>query len=245
MTLEGVIFDWGGTLSVYAALEMEDMWRLAARHIAPDREDEVCAQLVAVEQASWDRISVDQRSTTLAELLAHASSALGLDVAEALLEEAGVHHLDSWTPHIRHEPDALATLRALRERGQRIGLLSNTHWPRSFHEHFLERDGLASLIDARCYTSELERTKPHGDAFAAVMRQLGLDDPAGVLFVGDRLFDDVWGARNFGMTAVWKRNAAVPHYDVEPDATIDDLSELVPLIDAWVTGDRGAARMRS
>ena len=42
------------------AVEMEDMWRAAARHLAPDREAEVTALLVAVEQRSWDRIAIDQ-----------------------------------------------------------------------------------------------------------------------------------------------------------------------------------------
>ena len=41
MSIEAVIFDWGGTLSIYADIDMEDMWRLAARHLAPDREDEL------------------------------------------------------------------------------------------------------------------------------------------------------------------------------------------------------------
>ena len=30
-----VIFDWGGTLSEYADVELADMWRLAAEHLAP------------------------------------------------------------------------------------------------------------------------------------------------------------------------------------------------------------------
>ncbi|HEX2040219.1 MAG TPA: HAD family hydrolase [Acidimicrobiales bacterium] len=232
MAVEAVVFDWGGTLSVFADVEMEDMWRLAAEHLAPHRADEVCARLVAVEARSWERIAVDQRSTTLSCLLAEASDALGLDVAEAVLEEAALHHLDSWTPHVRHEPDAASTLAALRARGLRIGLLSNTHWPRSFHEHFLERDGLDGLIDVRCYTSELAHTKPHPDAFAAVLDALGVE-PGAAVFVGDRPYDDVSGAKAVGMRAVLRRNPLVPPYDVDPDAVIERLSELPPIVEAW------------
>lgn len=231
--VEAVVFDWGGTLSRFAELDMEDMWRLAARHLAPDREDEVCARLVAVEAASWARIGVDQRSTTLTSLLALASAELGLDVAEAVLEEAATHHLDSWTPHIVHDPEAAPTLIALRERGLRIGLLSNTHWPRAFHEHFLERDGLDGLIDVRCYTSEMTFTKPHPEAFRAVLDGLGVARPDRAVFVGDRLYDDVHGAKSLGMRGVWRRNDLVPGYDVELDAAVDKLPELVPLIDTW------------
>ncbi len=228
-----MVFDWGGTLSVYADIDMMDMWRLAARHLAADREDEVCARLVAVEEASWARIAVDQRSTTLSSLLTLASAELGLDVAEAVLEEAATHHLDSWTPHVVHDPDAAPTLTALKDSGLAIGLLSNTHWPRAFHEHFLERDGLAELIDVRCYTSELRHTKPHPEAFGVVLEAMGLADPRNVVFVGDRPYDDISGSQALGMRTVLRPNPLVPEYDVEPDAVADTLPELIPIIDRW------------
>ncbi len=233
MTVTAVVFDWGGTLTPFVDVDMMDMWRLAARHLAPDQEEELCARLVAVEEASWARIAVDQRSTTLSSLLALASAELGLDVAEAVLEEAATHHLDSWTPHVRHDPDAAPTLAALKRLGLRTGLLSNTHWPRTFHEHFLGRDGLAGLIDVRCYTSEMPHTKPHPEAFGAVLEHLGVDDPRTAVFVGDRPYDDISGAKALGMRTVLRPNPAVPGYDIEPDATIDRLPDVLALVDRW------------
>ena len=238
--IEAVVFDWGGTLSVFAAVELADMWRLAARHLAshgakrdPRTEERICRELARVEAAAWDRVSDDQSPSTLGEILSEASAALGMDVAEAVLEEAATHHLDSWTPHIEHDPDAAPLLRELRERGIRTGLLSNTHWPRTFHEHFLERDGLADLLDVRCYTSEMKRTKPHGDAFAHALESLNVSHPERVVFVGDRPYDDIYGAQQFGMKAVLRPNPNVPRWDVTPDATIEALPELLDLIDTW------------
>jgi putative hydrolase of the HAD superfamily len=234
--IEAVVFDWGGTLSEYVPIEMIDVWRLAARHLAPDREDELCARLVAVEEAFWATTSTHQRSARLADLLAEASRQLGLDVTDAVLEEAATHHLDAWTPHIRHDPDAAPTLAALRARGLRIGLLSNTHWPRTFHEHFLERDGLAGLIDVRLYTSELEYQKPHPSAFCAVLEALGVRDPSRAVFVGDRPWDDVVGAKRVGMRTVLRRNPLVgDHPDASPDAVVERLADVVPVVDAWLT----------
>src|SRR5438270_6999531 len=91
--IEAVIFDWGGTLSLFADIDMADMWRMAARHLAPDREDELCQRLIAVEERAWRQIAVDQRAFRLADLLASASTEVGLDVAEAVLEEAAERHL--------------------------------------------------------------------------------------------------------------------------------------------------------
>lgn len=228
--MEAVIFDWGGTLSVWVELDIEDMWRLAARHISPDREEELLKRLIAVEERSWQRTRTDRRSTRLADLLAEASAEVGADVAAAVLEEAATHHLDSWTPHIRHFPDAAATLRRLRDAGLRIGLLSNTHWPRHFHEHFLERDGLAGLIDARLYTSEMEHVKPDRRAFEQALEALGVSRPDQAVFVGDRLYDDVWGAQQAGMRGVWVRNGHAPPFEVDPDGIIDGLHELPGLV---------------
>lgn len=234
--MDAVLFDWGGTLSVWVDLDIEDMWRLAARHLAPDREDEMTAALVAVEARSWSRNESDLRSTRLAELLAEASAELGVDVAGAIIEEAAGHHLDSWTPHIRHHPEARSTLEAIRAMGMRIGLLSNTHWPRGFHEEFLERDGLAELIDVRLYTSELEFVKPHPTVFRAALDAVGVDDPGRAVFVGDRLLDDIWGAQSAGMRAVWVRNDGTPSYDTAPDAVIDSPAQLLPILESWAIG---------
>jgi HAD superfamily hydrolase (TIGR01509 family) len=235
--IEAVIFDWGGTLSVYVDVEMEDMWRIAAKHLAagsdPAREDEIRNRLVEVEAEAWASIREDGRSFTLAQLLARASEALRLDVAAAVIEEATQGHLDAWTPHIRHDPDAAGVLRALKERGLKVGLLSNTHWPREFHEHFLARDGLVDYIDARLYTSEMDYSKPHPSAFRAALDAVGVDDPRRAVFVGDRAYDDVFGAQRAGLRTVLRPHGMVPGYDVEPDAVIGPLPELLDLVDRW------------
>ncbi len=238
MTLDAVVFDWGGTLAVHADVELADLWRAAARRLAEgdaEREDRLTEGLVAVEAASWERATTTKRSARLVDLLREASDALDLDVAEAVLEEAGQHHLDAWTPSIAHDPDAAPVLTALRDRGLKIGLLSNTHWPRSFHERFLERDGLAPLIDARCYTSELDWIKPHPEVFHHVAERLDVD-PERCAFVGDRPLDDISGAQGVGMKAVWRVNAALPFSTDDADAVIHALPELLPHVDAWRDG---------
>ena len=243
--IQAVIFDWGGTLAHFAGVELADMWQLAARHLAghlPDDEATIQRRLAAVEVAMWARTETDARAASLAELIAEATSDLGADVDTAILEEAGTRYLDTWTPHIRHLPDAVEALTALRARGLRVGLLSNTHWPPAYHERFLKRDGLAGLIDARLYTSEMPYMKPHPAAFRAALDALEVEDPARAVFVGDRPFDDIFGAQRAGMRAVLVPNPLVPAYAVQPDATIERLLHLPIVIDGW---QAEAARMLS
>ena len=70
---------------------------------------------------------------------------------------------------------------------------------------------------------------------------MGVQDPARAVFVGDRLFDDVFGAQQAGMRAVHRVNPNVPDYPVQPDATIERLDELIPIVDGWLDGARGAS----
>jgi putative hydrolase of the HAD superfamily len=123
-------------------------------------------------------------------------------------------------------------LAALKSMGLQTGLLSNTHWPREFHERLLERDGLLEFIDARVYTSDLTHVKPHPIAFRAVLNELDVA-PERTVFVGDRAYDDVYGAKSLGMKAVLVRPSAEADYPVTPDAVVDSLAELVGVIDAW------------
>ncbi|HEY4159340.1 MAG TPA: HAD family hydrolase [Polyangiaceae bacterium] len=236
MSVEAVIFDWGGTLSFYANVELYDMWLLAAEHLGRviGRDPtELAERLCQAELRYWQGVKDAQRAGTLAEILDAESTALGLDVTSAVLEEVAQRHLDSWTPHIRHHEDAAPTLRALRSAGLKIGLLSNTHWPASFHEHFLERDGLASLIDERAYTSNMTHSKPHRVAFEHILARLGVNSERAVM-VGDRPIDDVQGAQHAGLRGIWRPHSGSPPLEnVVPDAVIRRLSEIPALIAEW------------
>jgi HAD superfamily hydrolase (TIGR01549 family) len=233
MTIQAVVFDWGGTLSEFADIELYDMWKLAAAHLARATgraEDELTAQLLAAELRYWEGVKAAQRTGTLREILDAESKALGLDVTEAVVSEAAQRHLDAWTPHIRHHADAVPTLGVLRASGLKLGLLSNTHWPEAFHEHFLARDGLLQLLDVRAYTSNMSHSKPHRDAFLHVLGRLNVA-PEDAVMVGDRPIDDVWGAQQVGMRGVWRPHSGSPPLEhVQPDGVIRDLAELPELL---------------
>ena len=49
--------------------------------------------------------------------------------------------------------------------------------------------------------------------------------------MGDRLYDDVWGAHNAGLRAIHVPHSTIPvnqvgHTEGEPDATVTSLSEI-------------------
>jgi putative hydrolase of the HAD superfamily len=231
--INAVLFDWGGTLTSFHDVDLIEAWRVAAEVLAPDRVDEVAQSLFAAESEVWERTRTTMRSGRIDEVLTAASRAVDLPVDETIHQLATSAYFDHWTPTTGARADARRTLTALKERGLLTGLLSNTHWPRDQHEQWLQRDGLIDLLDARVYTSDLEHVKPHAEAFGALLGELRVQ-PSTAVFVGDRLWDDVFGAQQLGMRTIWVRNDVVPFYDVEPDAVVDELGEVLDVIDGWL-----------
>jgi putative hydrolase of the HAD superfamily len=230
-TVRAVIFDWGGTLTPWHNVDVLAGWRAVAALVAPDRADELADALLAAERKGWTRAETEHRSCTIHDVVRWA----GVDAAADVLERALDAYVEQWDPHTHTDPSVADLFGDLRERGIRVGVLSNTHWPREWHERIFARDGVLDLIDGDVYTSEIEWTKPHPAAFRAALRAVGLDErhAAEAVFVGDRPIDDISGAKAVGMRAVLVPHSAVPGHPGEPDAVIDKLSDLLPLVDTW------------
>jgi len=222
-----VIFDWGGTLTPWHSVDHVDLWQgVCAQHYAPADAAEVARAIYEAERAVWRDIERSQESATLTHVFERA----GVSVPDALLAS----YFAAWEPHTVTDPDAPALFRELRRREIRIGVLSNTLWPRTVHDGCFVRDQVLDLIDGTVYSSELPWTKPHPEAFRAAMAAVGEDDPAACVFVGDRPFDDVHGAQGIGMRAVLIQGSTVPPFAAAvPDATITRLAELPGYLDLW------------
>jgi putative hydrolase of the HAD superfamily len=235
MGVQAVIFDWGGTLTPWHTVDIHVGWRDVARALDPQGVEEVAGRLLAAESALWERTRTEYTGATLDEVFTMAE----LTVAEDVLARDAVPRLfEFWEPHTHTDPDVRPMFEGLRERGIKVGVLSNTLWPRAQHERVFARDGILELIDGAVYSSELPWAKPHPEAFGAAMRAVGVTDPAAAVYVGDRLFEDVYGAQAAGMRAVHVPHSAIPaqqhgHTQGVPDAVIDRISDLLPIIDRW------------
>lgn len=224
--VDAVIFDWGGTLTPWHDLDLREIWRaVCAAHVDPHRVEQIADALLEAETELWRRARDEHTSATLDELFAMA----GVTADEAFLAT----QFQVWEPHTLIDPMAPAMMRGLRERGVKVGVLSNTMWSREWHERVFARDGVLDLIDGAVYSSEIPWTKPHPGAFEAAMAAVGATDPARCVFVGDRPFDDIHGAKSAGMRAVLLPHSTVPAWDTPPDAIVADLGELLAHIDAW------------
>lgn len=224
MGIQAVIFDWGGTLTPWHTIEPRAAW------IAAVADDELADRLLAAETEIWLRSRDEQRSGTLDEVFA-AAGVVATDAMRAAFSAW-------WEPHTYLDPQVPPLFAALRDRGLRIGVLSNTIWSRAEHERIFERDGVLHLIDGAVYTSEIPWTKPHPKAFEAALQAVDVDEPAAAVYVGDRPFDDIHGAKSVGMRAVLLPHSDIPEIQKGPvegeaDAVIQHLADLVAVVDAW------------
>ena len=97
---------------------------------------------------------------------------------------------------------------------------------------------MLDLVDGAVYTSEIPWTKPSPHAFAAALEAVGASDPGRCVYVGDRLFDDIWGAHNAGLRAIHLPHSNIPpqqvgHTEGEPDAVVQSLDEIPALVEGW------------
>jgi putative hydrolase of the HAD superfamily len=230
-----VIFDWGGTLTPWHSVDLQEQWRVFARQVHAEEAQalSLAARIVVAEGAAWDRSRTEHSSARLDEILAEA----GLGDGDLRREAALVAYQEFWEPHTFTDKQVRPLWEGLRERGIRVGVLSNTIWPREYHRGVFERDGVLDLIDAYIYSSELAWTKPHPEAFRAAATALDVE-PAEAVYVGDRPFEDIHGSQLAGMRAIW-----VPHSDIPvgqqvsveaiPDAVAPELLDILAILDRW------------
>jgi putative hydrolase of the HAD superfamily len=230
MVVDAVLFDWGGTLTPWCP-PTDRIWLAVARALVPvDRAESVASRLEAADAAIWQRSRLEHRSGTIAEVFAAADLPATTTAYEAFAA--------AMEPTTYTDPDVSPLLSALRERGVRVGVLSNTTWPRAHHERIFARDGVLELIDGAVYTSEIPWTKPHPEAFRAAMAAVGVSDASRCVFVGDRTFDDIHGAGSVGMRTVLVPHSRIPaeqrgHTDGVPDAVVQRLADLLAVVDGW------------
>ena len=127
-------------------------------------------------------------------------------------------------------PDAIETVRWLRESGRRLALLTNGAGVAQRRK--IARFELEDLFDVILVEGELGFGKPDARVY---LRALGALDaePRETWMVGDNLDWDVAAPQKLGMSGVWidaRGRGVAPESAVKPDYIVRSLSGLRPLI---------------
>ncbi len=245
MSINGVIFDLGSTLiefqgdwgDIFRGMSNDLIAYLRDRGFTLDfeafdrRYQEIVDQFYTRGQQDWIEYTAEYT-------LRYALAEFGYpEVSDQVLKEglatAYAQGERLWQPF----SDAYRTLDALKAHGYKLGLISNARDAGNV-ERLIDQARLRPWLDPIVISANAGVRKPNPRIFKIVLDywQFPADR---VVMVGDMLGADILGAHNAGLRGVWatmqtehEANAAHLH-TIVPDATIANLSELLPLLEEW------------
>ena len=211
--LRAVAFDYGHTL-------LDVRWDEGARRrgelrllhslgdpVSPTRLRPALDRRIEEAEAARPFAEIDYPAA-----LSAALSDLGAPAQRSAVVRAIRAEVIGGEPRVLH-PGAIALLDELAGMGLRLGVVSNTPDPPELVTELIAADGVAGRVDALVLSSKLGVRKPHPEVYRELLRLLGV--AAGeVLFVGDRVEQDVVGPHAAGMRtclATWFRKDEGDH----------------------------------
>jgi putative hydrolase of the HAD superfamily len=220
--LDAVLFDWGDTLMQFAySPELVAAGNRAGLE-ALGRADLPVADEVTehfreeYEPLFWVPGTIEE--IEYPHLVRRLLRDFGVEIDDEELGRYLEAEHRAWDPARILAAHTHPLLEALRGHGLKLGLVSNAFDPGWLLHRDLEQMGLEERLDFSVFSSEVGMRKPHPAIFERALEALEVE-PERTLFVGDRLYEDVRGAAEVGMTtvqALWFR--ADEHPDgAEPD----------------------------
>jgi putative hydrolase of the HAD superfamily len=206
VAIRAILFDLGNTLvSYYTSGEFPLVLRRCLRECAcalGQTEDHARDEDLFERALLLNREQSDYAVRPLAARLQELFDAYE-SIDEASAEALGTAFLRPIFAMARLDPHAVPLLEALRGRGIKTAIVSNTPWgsPADAWRGELERHGLLDRSMPRCSAWMSAGVKPHRAPFDRALSLLEVAS-ADALFVGDDRRWDVAGAQNAGLRPV-------------------------------------------
>jgi putative hydrolase of the HAD superfamily len=231
---QAVLFDYGRTLVTFD-YPTEDLLntmrefrpRIEAALDGPAPQAEAILQNVLLPLENYVGSSSEDEVRYM-DVYRDTWAKAGLALPHELLHEILDAEQRCWDRAVRLDPDALQVLAWLGSHGIKRGVCSNAPFPPEMMRRQVETNGIAEMVDAIVFSSEVGKRKPAAEIYRAALDAIAVE-PEHVLFVGDRVREDYEGPRSLGMRAV----ILTAHGDVPPPErvqTIASLSEVARLL---------------
>ncbi|MGH2442487.1 MAG: HAD family hydrolase [Chloroflexota bacterium] len=242
MALRAVIFDYGHTLIDFTPAEdallpvYEQIREILTARVhaeipqAPDLIEAIARRVERMVDESYARR--DLQELDIVSLFEQALGTANIELPREMIQQIAEMEHRATNSALTPNPGSAAALAELHGLGLKIGVVSNAHFiPRLMRED-LERFGLARYVDDAVFSSEIGVRKPHPAIFRKVLSELDVQ-PEDALFVGDRLRDDISGAKALGMLGVLTRQFRQEDLDESvavPDFVVSDVSQIPPYV---------------
>ena len=241
--IRAVIFDMGGTLLRFVRpgtgswREMEergirDLYRYFVDQGNPitEHEDDFVEVMFARLAEGWEQSTGGHINLRAVDWIAAGAERHSLSLNEQALFDAAQAYARPIREGVSVVPGAVEALAELRQRDIRVGLISNTIWPGTLLLEDLLDLGLLQSIEHTIFSGDAGVWKPMPAIFERMLEALEVSAEQAV-FVGDNPKEDILGAQQLGMRTIWVRSQEFPLADVQPDAIIDDHTQLLQALD--------------
>ncbi len=225
MPLKWITFDCYGTLIDWEEGILKSLTpflKRASKDVSPKRLLALYATLESEAEKEWRPYR-----EVLQIVGTKITQALGIPLKDSERDFL-VRALPFWRPF----PEANETLFALKARGFKLAIISNidNDLLAQTLKHFeVSFDLLVTAEEARCY-------KPYPAIFSLAQEKLK-SPPSEIFHVAQSLFHDISPARRLGWKTCWVRrpgrdpHGATPRVEAQPDFTISNLKEILPLLE--------------
>ena len=168
---------------------------------------------------------------SLEVLRARSGAKLGVQLSHAHWEQFAWLWYEPLSRRARIEPGLQECLARLTRMGLKLGIVSNTFVNRASLQRQLQLVGLLEFFPVQLYSYEYHVRKPSTELFQIAADKIA-ERPQNILFVGDRIDNDVVPALATGMRAALKEAYTNRGRKVPPAAVkIRRLAELPALIE--------------
>jgi putative hydrolase of the HAD superfamily len=241
MQVKGIIFDINGTLTdIYTNEGHDEIYRVLSNllsyqgilldpYVMKERYFQILKEQRAAQggrHPEFDAIGIFQ--TILTQYATAFTRSLPTQKLEQLPRLLAETYRAASRFRLQPYPGVVDTIRHLHHK-YHLAIVSDGQTPYAVPE--LNAVGLAGYFDPIIISGDLGVRKPHERLFTAALMAMKMQ-PSEVLFVGNDMYRDVYGAKRVGMTTVFcKSNQGLAEKEgVQPDYIIYQFPELLNAI---------------
>ena len=128
------------------------------------------------------------------------------------------------------EADIHQTLESIKQKGYRIGVISNSRLYDEVMINCFKKVGLDKYIDMFTFSYYLKICKPKNQLFEIALDRMKVN-PEDAIMVGDNLQSDIEPAQKLGLAGIWfNKSLTLNDTGIKPDNEISKLKELIELL---------------
>lgn len=189
-------------------------------------------QLLNAQKEVIDDVPLVSRQYDRKAVIKKLNENLSLNMNEKQIDELAQVFYDFILEKIDYSNDTEEVLKALKSKGKKLGLLTDTDVRPGLKKKRLDSLGFTKLFDEVLIAGEdIPQRKNSPIPFIELARLLNVE-PESILVVGDRMDADIDNAKEAGMKAVLIDKYLPPNTGVhKPDAVIHELNQLLEIVD--------------